>query len=100
MVSLTRGSRLTSFFVNIRMKIVKILVKSFFTPEMVGKLSAWLIALLLRKASKSGKWDRIKGIVQRVFEALQMFNDVYADDEMTPDEEEQVAQKIESIMGD
>lgn len=82
------------------MKIVKILVKSFFTPEMVGKLSAWLIAFLLRKASKSGKWDSIKGIIQRVFEALQMFNDVYADDEMTPDEEEQVAQKIESIMGD
>ena len=82
------------------MKIIKTVIKAFFTPEMIGKLSAWLIALLLRKASKSGKWDSIKAIVQRVFDALQLFNDVYADDEMTPEEEEQVAQKIESVMGD
>lgn len=67
---------------------------------MIGRLSAWLIALLLRKASKSGKWDSIKAIIQKIFDALELFNDVYADDEMTPDEEEQVAQKIESIMGD
>lgn len=65
---------------------------------MIGKLSAWLIALLLRKASKSGKWDSIKSIIQKIFEALELFNDVYADDEMTPEEEELVAQKIESIM--
>lgn len=65
---------------------------------MIGRLSAWLIALLLRKASKSGKWDSIKSIIQKIFEALQLFNDVYADDEMTPEEEELVAQKIESIM--
>lgn len=67
---------------------------------MIGRLSAWLIALLLRKASKSGKWDSIKAIIQKIFDALQLFNDVYADDEMTPEEEELVAQKIESIMGD
>lgn len=67
---------------------------------MIGRLSAWLIALLLRKASKSGKWDSIKSIIQKIFDALQLFNDVYADDEMTPEEEELVAQKIESIMGD
>ena len=65
---------------------------------MIGRLSAWLIALLLRKASKSGKWDSIKSIIQKIFDALQLFNAVYADDEMTPDEEEQVAHKIESIM--
>jgi hypothetical protein len=82
------------------MKIIKTVIKAFFTPEMIGRLSAWLIALLLRKASKSGKWDSIKAIVQKVFDALQLFNDVYADDEMTPEEEEQVAQKIESVMGD
>lgn len=82
------------------MKIIKKYIKLFFTPQMIGRLSAWLIALLLRKASKSGKWENFKAIIQKIFEALQMFNDVYADDEMTPDEEEQVAQKIESIMGD
>lgn len=81
------------------MKLIKIIAK-FFTPEMTGKLVAWLIALLLRKASKSGKWDRAKSIVQKVFDALQLFNDVYADDTMTPEEEETVAQHIESIMGD
>lgn len=67
---------------------------------MIGKLSAWLIALLLRKASKSGKWDSIKDIVQKLSEALEMFNTVYADDEMTKEEEEEVAQKIESVIGD
>lgn len=67
---------------------------------MIGRLSAWLIALLLRKASKSGKWDSIKSIIQKIFEALQLFNDVYADDEMTPEEEELVAQKIEGLIGD
>lgn len=82
------------------MKIIKKYIKLFFTPQMIGRLSAWLIALLLRKASKSGKWDSIKAIIQKIFDALELFNDVYADDEMTPDEEEQVAQKIESIMGD
>jgi hypothetical protein len=82
------------------MKIIKKYIKLFFTPQMIGRLSAWLIAFLLRKASKSGKWDSIKAIIQRIFEALQLFNDVYADDEMTPEEEELVAQKIESIMGD
>ena len=82
------------------MKIIKKYIKLFFTPQMIGRLSAWLIALLLRKASKSGRWDSIKSIIQKIFDALQLFNDVYADDEMTPDEEEQVAQKIESIMGD
>jgi hypothetical protein len=82
------------------MKIIKKYIKLFFTPQMIGRLSAWLIALLLRKASKSGKWDSIKAIIQKIFDALQLFNDVYADDEMTPEEEELVAQKIESIMGD
>ena len=81
-------------------RIIQSIIKTFFTPEMIGRLSAWLIALLLRKASKSGQWDSIKAIIQKIFDALQLFNDVYADDEMTPDEEEQVAQKIESIMGD
>ena len=81
------------------MKAIKILVKGFFTPEMIGKLSAWLIALLLRKASKSGKWDKAKSIVMRLFDALQLFNDVYADDQMTPEEEEAVAQTIEGLLG-
>ena len=67
---------------------------------MIGKLAAWLIALLLRRASKSGKWDRVKAIVEKVFEALQLFNDVYADDQMTPQEEETVAQTIEGLLGD
>ena len=66
---------------------------------MIGKLSAWLIALLLRKASKSGKWDKAKSIVMRLFDALQLFNDVYADDQMTPEEEEAVAQTIEGLLG-
>lgn len=82
------------------MKIIKKYIKLFFTPQMIGRLSAWLIALLLRKASKSGKWDSIKSIIQKIFEALQLFNDVYADDEMTPEEEELVAQKIEGLIGD
>lgn len=82
------------------MKIIKKYIKLFFTPQMIGRLSAWLIALLLRKASKSGKWEDFKAIIQKIFDALQLFNDVYADDEMTPEEEETVAQKIESIMGD
>lgn len=82
------------------MKFIKTLIKAFFTPEMVGKLCTWLIALLLRKASKSGKWDSIKATVQKVADALDMFNVVYADDEMTPEEEEAVAQRIESLLGD
>jgi len=81
-------------------RIIQSIIKTFFTPEMIGKLSAWLIALLLRKASKSGKWDSIKDIVQKLSEALEMFNTVYADDEMTKDEEEEVAQRIESLLGD
>ena len=81
-------------------RIIQSIIKTFFTPEMIGKLSAWLIALLLRKASKSGKWDNIKDIVQKLSEALEMFNTVYADDEMTKEEEEEVAQRIESLLGD
>lgn len=81
-------------------RIIQSIIKTFFTPEMIGKLSAWLIALLLRKASKSGKWDSIKDIVQKLSEALEMFNTVYADDEMTKEEEEEVAQRIESLLGD
>lgn len=82
------------------MKILLTIISKFWTPEIIGKLIAKLIAILLRRASKTKRWDSIKAIIQKIFEALELFNDVYADDEMTPDEEEQVAQKIESVMGD
>ena len=82
------------------MKVLLTIISKFWTPEIIGKLIAKLIAILLRRASKTKQWDRIRSIISTVAKALALFDDVYADDEMTPDEEEQVAQKIESVMGD
>ncbi len=82
------------------MKILKVLIAGFFTAEMVGKLAAWLISLLLRRASKSKQWERVKSIVEKVEEACHLFNECFADDEMIPEEEETVAQTIEGLLGD
>ena len=42
------------------------LIKKLLKPEKVAHLVAGIIANLLRKASKSGKWDLFRSIVQKI----------------------------------
>ena len=73
------------------------IIKKFLTPEKVAQLLAQVIANLLRKASKSKKWDLFRNIIQRVEYACHLFNQCYEDDEMDAEDEEKIAQAIEQI---
>lgn len=79
--------------------IILYFVKKWLTPEKVAKLIAGIIANLLRKASKSNNWDTIKAIIEKVESACHVFNEVYADETLTKDEEEQIASSIENMTG-
>jgi len=81
-------------------KIIRLCISLFFTRKNIAQFLAGIIADLLRKASKSGKWDLIKAIVQRVEEACHLFNECYEDDNMDKEEEDRIAEVIEHIADD
>lgn len=78
-------------------KIIIWVVKRFLTPEKIATLLAGIIANLLRKASKTEKWDLFKGIIQKTEKACHLFNECYEDDNMDKDDEERIAQAIEKL---
>ena len=73
------------------------LIKKTLTPAKLAKLLAGVIASILRKASKTGRWDLFKAIIQSVEKACHLFNECYADEQMDKDDEERIAQAIEGI---
>lgn len=77
--------------------VVLYLVKKFLGPEAVAKLLVRILGNLLRRASKSKKWDLWKTVVQQVEKACHLFDEVYADDNMDAKEEELVAAAIEEL---
>lgn len=77
--------------------VILYLVKKFMTPEKVIRLLAGIIANLLRKASKSGKWDLFRSIIQKVEKICHLFNEVYEDDTLTKEDEEKIAEAIEEL---
>lgn len=77
--------------------IILYLIKKYLTPEAIAKLITQVIAHLLRKASKTRKWDLFKNIIQRVEQACHLFNTAYEDDTMDSAEEEKIADAIEEL---
>lgn len=69
----------------------------FISVESICTLLAKLIAKLLKIASQKGgdKWDKSKEILNKASIWINLFNEVYEDDTMTPEEEERVAKAIE-----
>jgi superfamily I DNA and RNA helicase len=67
------------------------------TPEKVIHLIAGIIANLLRKASKSGKWDLFRSIIQKVEKVCHLFNEVYDDETLSKEDEEKIAEAIEEL---
>ena len=80
--------------------ILLFIIKRFLTPAKIAKLLAGIIANLLRKASKTGNWDVIKDVVSKTENACHLFNAVYEDDELTREEEEQIAEAIAGLTSD
>lgn len=76
--------------------IMNFLIK-FISVESVCTLIAKLISKLLKTASEKGgdKWDKSKEILSKTAIWINLFNEVYEDDTMTPEEEEKVAKAIE-----
>lgn len=73
------------------------IIKKYLTPEMIAKLLTQVIAHLLRKASKTKNWDLFKNIIQKVEYACHLFNTAYDDDEMSEEDEANIAEAIEEI---
>ena len=73
------------------------IIQKWLTPEAIAELLAHGIAKLLRKASKSKKWDLIRGLVLRIEQACHLFNQCYDDDTMNEEDEERIAEAIEQL---
>lgn len=80
--------------------IILYIVKKWLTPKKVAELVAGIIANLLRKASKSGKWDLIREIVKKVEVACSLFNEVYEDESLSKEDEEKIATAIDNLSAD
>lgn len=74
------------------------LAAKFISVDAICILFAKLIAKLLTYASKKGgdKWDKSKSILKKTAVWINLFNEVYEDDEMTSEEEELVANAIKN----
>lgn len=73
------------------------IIKRFLTPKKVAQLISQIIADLLRKASKSGKWDTYKKIIAVTEQVCKLFNECYEDDNMDKDDESKIASAIEGL---
>jgi len=78
--------------------ILGILMK-FVSVDFVAKVIAACIAKLIRYASSKGgnTWSKVKGIMKKTENWIKLFNEVYEDDELTPEEEEKVAKAISDL---
>ena len=81
--------------------MTKLLIKtlfSFVTIENVSYIIAKCIAYILRWASKKGgkNWDKAKAIIKNVEKWSHIFNEVYDDDNLSANEEEQIASALEN----
>lgn len=79
------------------MKIIRFIIRKFLTPKKIAQLLAGIVADLLRKASTTGNWDRIKAIIDVVTKAITLFNDVYADETIDKEDEKRIAEAIENM---
>lgn len=76
---------------------MNILVK-FVSADAVAELFAKLIAKLLNYAAKKGgkHWDAAKTAMNKTAIWINLFNEVYEDDKLTPEEEAKIADAIKS----
>lgn len=78
------------------MKIISSILTKFITIDMISTVIAKLIAKLLNNASKKGgeSWNKSKLIISKVRVWIDLFDQVYEDNEMTTEEETLVSKAI------
>lgn len=71
----------------------------FVTADTVAKVIATCVAKLMEIARKKGgnAWDKSKKVAQNAEIWIHLFNEVYADDGLTEEEEEKIAQAIKDL---
>lgn len=79
-----------SMIVNVMLKLVSV--------DMIASVIAKAIAKLLKHASERGgdTWDKAKKVVQKVKVWIDLFLEVYDDDDLTADEEQKIANAIKN----
>lgn len=72
---------------------------NFVSVEFIAKIIAMGISKLISYASRKGgaTWTKVKGIMKKIENWIHLFNEVYEDDEMTPEEEAKVAEAIAGL---
>jgi hypothetical protein len=67
------------------------------TPERIISVATSLIVKLLAWARKRDEWDKGKKIVEGMNRLSSIFLDIYADDELTEEDEEKIREELRSI---
>ena len=72
------------------------LILNFLSVDTISQVIAKIIANLLRKASTKGgeTWDKVKEVIVQINTWTSIFVQVYEDDNLTKEEEEQIAKAI------
>ena len=72
------------------------LILNFLSVDTISQVIAKIIANLLRKASTNGgeTWDKVKEVIVQINTWTSIFVQVYEDDNLTKEEEEQIAKAI------
>ena len=72
------------------------LILNFLSVDTISQVIAKIIANLLRKASTNGgeMWDKVKAVIVQINTWTSIFIQVYEDDNLTKEEEEQIAKAI------
>ena len=75
------------------------IVMSFISVEMIARVIAMGIAKLIKYASSHGgtAWEKTKTIMVNVEGWVKLFNEVYEDDTLTPEEEKKIANAISNL---
>lgn len=78
------------------MKIISSILTKFITIDTISTVIAKLIAKLLNNASKKGgeSWNESKRIISKIRVWIDLFDQVYEDDEMTTEDETLVSKAI------
>lgn len=79
-------------------KILTSLLLKFVTVDSLCALIAKAIAKMLSYASKNGgkSWDNAKAAMSKIAVWVNLFNEVYADDKLTAEEEAKIAEAIKN----
>lgn len=79
-------------------KILTSLLLKFVTVDSLCALIAKAIAKMLSYASKNGgeSWDNAKTAMSKIAVWVNLFNEVYADDKLTAEEEAKIAEAIKN----